>query len=557
MAALAVPPMPGVIDVAQPDGSLFKARIVGNEHFQYYLTPGGSCLVADRNDGFFKHAVLADDGSLVAGEIKAVQGVDIMPEFNIQQAARLSLANAEPAEAKAPARIAPGAIDAKFPTTGTVRGLIILAEFQDVKFDPATTVEYVNKKVNQEGYEGPETYGSVIDYFKEQSGGIFTPEFDIVGPITLPEKREFYGLTEDYDNLFRHSCQQALADFDLDMSRYDVNGDYTVDFLFVIFAGHGQAQGGPAEAIWPAMKDLTYFVDEAFDGLYLGVAACSCELKGAKGNTPDGIGTICHEFSHILGLPDIYDAALTGGHGMGHFDLMCYGPYNNDGFTPGGYTAMDKFTLGWIEPKLLEEPATGLTLRDFSTTNDCYFFVNPDNKDEYYTLENRQNVGFDSGLPGHGLVISYVHYVKSLWAKNNLNSPMAARYEHVAIVAADNKRELDNAEQNLFSEHGDTWPGTSRKTAFTDNTIPAAIWQSSGKSQPAGLAITNITESEDGLITFDFNASAAIDAPIVAQPDQNSRFFNLQGVEVPADRLATGAYIERLADGSARKIIIR
>ena len=547
LAAVAVPPKPGFIKVSQPDGTAFEAKIVGDEHFQYYVTPEGNYLVADPADGFYKPAAIDATGKVVPA---TQTGRTTFSRDEFSSAAMLTYNNkVEATRANAPAKVAPAAIKRDFPTTGTVRGLIVLAEFEDVKFQPQAIQEHYDAQVNQANYSSPETSGSVNDYFKEQSGGIFSPVFDIVGPITLPHERAWYGLEEKYDDLFRDAAKAVKTQYDTDFTRYDVNDDYFVDFFFVIFAGHGQAQGGPAECIWPAMKDVSNFVFDSFDGMYLGVAACSCELKGSEGANLDGVGTICHEFSHILGLPDIYDAMQTGGYGMGHYDMLCYGPYNDDGRTPCSYTAMEKFTLGWIEPTVLEEPEANVTLGNFNTTNDCRFIVNPDNTNEYYTLENRQQVGFDSALPGHGLVISYVHYDKSIWKKNTVNSPTLSRYEHVSLIAADNHYLMDPV-----SEAADTWPGTKDKTVFADDTTPAAIWRSSNK--PVGKPITNIRENADGTVSFDFNYSASV-SDIATDSNESKTYYNLQGIEVPADNLTNGVYIVRTASGKTSKVNIR
>ncbi len=526
--AAAVPPMPGVVEVAQPDGTTFSATIMGDAGFHWYVTPEGTLMMADMADGFIK-PVSSDE--LEARREAALEAM----------AQRQS--NAE-------ARVAPAEIRRDFPTTGTVRGLIIMAEFQDVKFQPGSTREYFDTKVNQPGYSGVETYGSVNDFFAAQSKGVFTPEFDIIGPVTLPKNRADYGLYEDLDGLFRDSAHAAQDEFDVDFSRYDVNGDRFVDFLFVIFAGHGQAQGGPEECIWPAMKDITEYVFDSFGGMYLGVAACSCELKGGSGANLDGVGTICHEFSHILGLPDVYDAMGTGGYGMGHFDMMCYGPYNDDGRTPCNYTSMEKFTLGWIQPMVLDSPQKDVTLRNFGDTNDCAFIVNPENPNEYYTLENRQLIDFDSALPGHGLVISYCHYDRSAWVKNSANSPTVSRYEHINIIPADNSRNM-----TPDGEAGDPWPGSRGKTEFTDESAPGAVWRSSGK--PVSMPITNIRESEDGVITFDFMIESGVDEIAADAAQQPARYFNLQGLEVDIDAAEAGIYLRRTDSGETTKFVKR
>lgn len=529
-SASAVPPIPGFVTITQPDGSTVEARIIGDSEFHYYQLRDGSYMTADLSDGFLRPAT--------------------MPQIERLRAADLERREARQIETRAN----PGPIKRDFPTTGTVKGLIVLAEFQDVKFQESSTPEYFRTKLNEEGYSGEETIGSARDYFVEQSNGVFTPEFDVVGPITLPKTRSEYGMYEDLDNLFRDAAVLADTECDVNFADYDIDGDHKVDFFFVIFAGHGEAQGGPVETVWPAMKDMTYFINDRFDGKYIGVAACSCELKGGSGTALDGVGTVCHEFSHILGLPDIYDPQGTGGYGMGHYDMMCYGPYNGDMRVPSGYTAMDRYTLGWITPRVLDAPAKDVELRDIISSNECIFLVNPENVNEYYTLENRQPVGFDSELPGHGLVISYVNYNKNAWKKNTVNALLSG-YEHVSIVAADNSRTLNSTGSQNF-EAGDPFPGTTGVTSFTDETKPAAVWKATGKELTVGMPITNIRETPEGVILFDFMADSGIEDSFITEAEGAKSYYTIQGLRVSGD-LPAGIYIERGADGNSRKVIVK
>lgn len=530
LSALAVPPLPGFVSIPQPDGSVVEAKIIGDKDFHYYELLDGSYMVADLTDGFLKPASQEN--------IKALIDADMIRRNEVASAPQN--------------RIAPAAIRKDFPTTGVVKGLIVLAEFQDVKFQQSSTPEYFKTKLNKEGYTGDETAGSALDYFMEQSKGQFTPQFDVVGPITLPHNRSDYGLNENLVGLFSDAAKLADTECDVDFSEYDIDKDHYVDFFFVIFAGHGEAQGGPVECVWPAMKDVSYDISERFDNKYLGVAACSCELKGGEGTDLDGVGTVCHEFSHILGLPDTYDSQGTGCYGMGHYDMMCYGPYNGEMRVPSGYTAMDKYTLGWIEPRILDAPEKDVTLKPLSTDNDCIFIVNPDNANEYYTLENRQLKGFDSALPGHGLVISYVNYNRNIWKKNSPNTLISV-YEHVAIVPADNSKML-NTKNSLNYEEGDPFPGKNGVTSFTASTAPAAIWQASGTVKPADISITNIRESEDGIITFDFMSDSAVDA--ITSEGTAVEYFNLQGMKVNPENAGAGVYIVRDGQGNCRKVIV-
>lgn len=391
----------------------------------------------------------------------------------------------------------PGEVERTFPTTGEIHGIIILAEFTDKKFSRDDISDIYNDMANEENYSGEYSSGSIRDYFVAQSGGKFVPSFDIVGPVELPHETSYYARDEVAIDLMIDACKAADANAGTDFSKYDYNEDGMVDFVFVIYAGYGQAQGGGGDTVWPQSVDLTYYSWDTYDGLYLSQSACSSELRGSTGEMIDGIGTFCHEFSHILGLPDIYDPVYSGMQGMLTWDVMDVGLYNDDSRTPAGYTAMDKYTVGWLEPVVLDKPATGLTLNPLSETNEAYFIVCGTDRNEYYTLENRQQTGWDKGLGGHGLIVSHIHYDKSIWASNHVNTTSSG-YEHVALVPADNI-----ASQG--TEDGDPFPGVSGNTQFTDTSLPAAFWHTTAAA--VDCPITNIRE-ENGVITFDFKAES-------------------------------------------------
>lgn len=551
----AVPARPGLHRLSQPDGTQVEVFIYGDEHFHYYETPSGEMLMRDAA-GALRPISLEKDGSLVAkGEISGKPTSVADRKLFLEAAARM---RTDALERKGFMKTAPAAIPLSFPTTGEVMGLVLLCEYQDVKFSENATNGHYNKICNERNYKGPEAYGSVIDYFSSQSNGQFNPKFDVFGPITLPYEMAHYGVNEDLVNQFRDACLEADKQ-GLDFSKYDINEDGFVDFVFVVYAGYGEAQGGPAQSVWPAMMDLSDHVFDYFDGLNLGVAACSCELKGGSGTTLDGVGTICHEFSHILGLADIYDTSSQGGHGMSHYDLMDVGSYNDNQITPSGYTAMDKYTLGWIEPIVLEESQMDVTLQPFNSTHQAAFIVNPDNANEYYTLENRQQQGWDGGIPGHGLVITYCHYDPVHWRRNTVNA-LASGYEHVRIVAADNVWAATVAD-----EANDPFPGGMKNTSFSAKTTPAAKWQS---TKNAFLpSITNIRESADGVITFDFNADTTpvadieageadlfVDGNSIIAPD-GALIFDISGRRVRAENLSGGVYIVRTQESSVKVVV--
>lgn len=514
----AAPALPVKHQVMQPDGTTLTVYLRGDEFMHYYETTDG-IMLQKNPEGYYCYAELSEEGTIKATPLVAHnQGLRSSDEITfIQNIDQEVLRNVEfqkmVLEKSIRQKVAPSVIHTEFPTIGDVNGLVILAQYQDIKFSEAATIEVYDRVMNEENYNGPVASGSVRDYFLHQSNNKLKLQFDVVGPVTLSNNRSYYGSAvksgkEKVNEMVMEAVKLANEQNpELDFSQYDKNNDGVVDFIYVIYAGHGEAQGGPEECVWPQSFSLEYIDWTIYDGLYLGRYSCSCELSGGTGSNLDGIGTFCHEFSHILGLPDIYDPKYAGSPGLGNWDVMDIGSYNNDSKTPAGYTAMDKYTLGWLTPKILENPQS-VSLEALATSNEAYFLVSDKNPNEYYTFENRQNVGWDAALPGHGLLICHIEYDKTIWRLNRVNTN---HNDHVFLVVADkNKNPNDNSDMR------DVFPGSSGNTSFTDTSEPAMLWNSGEK---VGKPITNIRE-KDGIIHFDFMRSTGIES-FIASDDSN------------------------------------
>lgn len=508
--ALSSPAWPWPVSVEQPNGRVINVYLRGDENIHFFETTDGMMLKRD-HEGRMCYACIDGSGHVVASTVTAYDrhATDAIGDLltpDAQARLRKALVAERDSRIMAKTPLAPGAVKQIFPTTGKIRGLIILAEYADMKFSCQDINEVYDRLANEKDYNGPYATGSIRDYFTDQSAGLFEPEFDVVGPVTLPGKMSHYGLDENVVDLMVDACTVADRDFDVDFSRYDFNDDGTVDFVYVVYAGYSEAQGAAEDTMWPQSVDLTYKTWKMFDNMYLGQSSCSSELKGCTGNEIDGIGTFCHEFSHILGLPDIYDPMYSGYHGMMYWDVMDVGLYNNDSRTPSGYTAMDKYSLGWLEPTVVEGQMNNVELEPLSSSNKAVFIVNEEDENEYFVLENRQLEGWDSALPGHGLLVSHVHYVPSLWQSNRVNTAVAG-YEHVALVPADNVTSMETLAT-------DTYPGDNGLyTELSANSVPAMTWRQGGNA--CHVSVVNIRESQ-GVISFDFSDSpsgvSAVDA---------------------------------------------
>lgn len=383
---------------------------------------------------------------------------------------------------------------------GKKRCLILLAQFSDKKFTMDDPKAFYNRVANEPGFSEGNFKGSVADYFKAQSNGKFEMNFDVMGPYTLGEQA-YYGKNEgDQQDVnvqaMISGCLGKAASEGIDFSPYDWDGDGEMEMVFVVYAGRGEATGGDVNTIWPHKGRMTNPVK--CGNKTLTNYACSNELSVS--NEVDGIGTICHEFSHCFGYPDAYDVNYTGLYGMGTWDLMCQGNYNGNGFTPAGYTAYEKYAAGWITPIELKENTSVSGMKPLAEGGDAYIFKNPNNSDEYYLIENRQKKGWDAGLAGSGIIINHIDYNLKAWNYNIPNSMMSGINDHerITLIPADNIKSDKN-------EENDPWP-YGNKNRLANNTTPACNTYNlnTDGTKLMNIILSDMAIAADGTASFTF-----------------------------------------------------
>lgn len=402
------------------------------------------------------------------------------------------------------------------PVSGEKKGLVILVSYADKKmsYTNADYQDYFNKV----GYNANGMAGSVHDYFYSSSYGQFDLTFDVVGPVTVSRNLSYYG-ANDYSGNDKYAAQMVgeavqLADAEVDFSDYDWDGDGVVEQVFVIYAGYGEAQGAASNTIWPheyQLSEAVWFGDGpgaiTLDGVTIDTYACSCELNGFSGTRIDGIGTACHEFSHCMCIPDMYDTQNRN-FGMNHWDLMDYGAYNgpsDNGSCPAPYTSYERMYCGWLTPVELQDP---VTIKDMPAITDepvAYLIRNSGRWNEYYLLENHQKNGWDKYAGGHGMLVLHVDFDSQAWKDNSVNT--VSSRQRMTIIAADNS-------YNSYSLSGDTWPGTGNKTELSDTSTPQArMYNNNANGQKLlGHAITEIQE-QNGKISFLFDGGFWVGVP--------------------------------------------
>ena len=456
----AKPAYPGIIDYVQPDGSTIQIILQGDENYHQTLTPDGTPL--QRNA----------EGFLVP-----------VPESARKNAPRRKEQKKYLFSGSA------------FPAEGSPRALVVLAEFVDKKFSMSNPKDFYNRLINEEGFSDYGANGSARDFFVSNSKKKFSPQFDVYGPVALPQSMSYYGENDmwQYDVHPELVCIEACRQLDteVDFSIYDSDGDGLIDNVFIYYAGYGEADSGLEDTIWPHSADLRDFelgMDYAFDGVILNRYAMSNEID-YQYKRPDGVGTFIHEFSHVLGLPDLYNTTFQASYTPGEYSTLDYGPYNNKGLTPPYYSIYERYSLGWLTPKRITESGY-YTLAPIHAGNEG-FIIPTEKEDEFFLIENRQQRVWDKYIPGHGMIIWHIDFDQDIWDKNIVNN--TASHQYVDLVEADGKA-------GGATKDADTFPGTGGITSISFETTPAL--RSWGKKQLEVLAIEEIKEGFKDSLTF-------------------------------------------------------
>lgn len=482
----AVPAKPGVKKtVRQADGTVIELTLRGDEHFSYYTDASGAAFKL-----------------LPGNRLQPMTSQEVSDTWTkCRQARRAKIMK------RAKTR---GIGDQPTANTGKHRGLVILMQFQDQKFSISDPKQAYQRFFNERGYNEDGMAGSVKDYFLAQSYDQLDIDFDVVGPFTASDSMAYYGSNVKIGDIESDAHAEELiaeavdsAAAEVDYSNYDWDGDGIVDQVFVIYAGYAEAQGAAPETIWPHEYSLEVLDKEfIYNGVKITTYGCASELKGsgpAEGQNMDGIGTACHEFSHCLGIPDMYNTEdQNASFGMGYWDVMDSGSYIDDSRTPAGYTSYERWFCGWLQPTELKGDMIHITdMKPLAEAPECYILYNDAHRTEYYLLENRQKVGTDTGLLGHGLLVLHVDYNKNMWSNNKIN--IDPDHQRVTIIPADN--EVVATAKSLA---GDPFPGATRNTALANYTTPASTLYNPNTdgSYYMNKPIDSITESEEGLISF-------------------------------------------------------
>ena len=498
LSLMAGPAYPGRIVYTQPDGTTIGIHLHGDE-FHHWATDDSGRILEQDADGFWRVSTGITSRQLDEGRAAATLRRAAANQARQEYAAQHAAAN-----------------------FGSPKIPVILVGFSGQNEGFSKTAEDFDAMLNSADYTANSAIGSVRTYFEENSHGQFTPEFEVLGPVNLTNAKSYYGRNtssqQGSDALPEMALVHAAQALDgtVDFSRYDNDGDGTVDFVLFYFSGYDEAQGGNTNCIWSHAWYLSASQNarnqRTFDGVNLNRYFCTAELKGSSGSTMCSIGTTCHEFAHTLGLPDFYDADYeTNGEAasMYSFDLMSSGNYNANSTIPPYFTAEELYEVGWMSaiPEMATSGTVTLPAVNYpGATGYSAFMTKAAANGEYFVYEVRGGQRWDAPLP-QGMMVYHVDKstngvsgtvtAASTWSNNSVNNYSAHPCCYVVPAVDPTRTTLYSGSMSNFFFPGAGLVRSYSPTGWNGNSI--------------GYQLTNIAYDEGNrVVTFNVSNTNAL-----------------------------------------------
>jgi M6 family metalloprotease-like protein len=528
------PAMNETITISQVDGSSLTIHGVGNNLLSYTETEDGYTLLPNGN-GIYEYVIVDKSGLIKPSGVKANNFNQRNKTENTFLAQILPHLHYAPKQAEQLILIHRGFSNevlnktstsqaGNYPSTGKRKILMLLIQFPGLKSKyPDSSF---NNMMNLQGYKGT---GSFNNYYFQNSYTKLNMEVDVFGWYTADTSYLHYG-NQNTDAAARQLVVEAVNaahTAGVDFSKYDNDGDSIVDGIMVVHSGYGAEEGGRTQYIWShhsylGNKSVTY------NNVKIDRYTIQPEVRG-RVQRMAGIGVFCHEFGHMLGLPDMYDTKGSS-EGDGEYELMAGGAWLNKEKTPSSLSAFSKIWLGWVNPKIITDSGKYL-LKAAAADSTIYKTLTPV-QGEYYLLENRQPNGYDAALPAKGLAIWHVdekimNSASPEWAYNSVNNNIS--HPGLALMQADGKNDLEKGVNR--GDSGDFYPGSTVDSSFGDNTLPNA---KSYSGRNSGISISTIKQLADSSIIFGFSALpgaiAGVDNNLTSACEGSSLTFINQSV---------------------------
>ncbi|MDR2087138.1 MAG: M6 family metalloprotease domain-containing protein [Dysgonamonadaceae bacterium] len=550
-SAFPVPAYPYFSTITQPDGKIITVKMKGDEHIKWMESEDGYSLLYDK-EHYVVYATLDENGDMTPSNLRVSTKNTRTPEINDQLKKipkglqysgkqKQMLRQIRQMKEESIARTSQPSFRS---AVGHAKAICTLIQFKDKSF--TRTLEEFEALMNQEGYNANGAKGSVRDFYLENSYGQLILEVTVAGIHTSLKNHAYYGEngSNNYD-LHPEELAKEAAEYtfdQIDPADFDNDGDGYIDTFHFIYAGYGEESSGGQNCIWAHKSG--FYPALTFSGKKLNTYSCSPELRGNSGSNITFIGPICHELCHVFGAPDFYDVDGEDNSGnefsgTGQWDLMAGGSWNGSvngkGSRPAHINMYQKIAFGWVNPVELTATQT-ITGMPNSAENPVAYIIKTPRPDEYFVLENRQKRGFDTNVPGNGLLIYHVSITQQDINRNTVNDKHPQK---VYPVYAASTVELPTGTPDsygLINSASCPFPGTKSKKIFNQTSTPALkTWN----NDPMTKSITGITEA-NRLISFQFtlnllNVTASVSGKKVTLNWDIPNVANLKGYNVYRD----------------------
>ncbi len=493
----AVPAYPKKVTLLLQDGTEAVVQLCGDEHAHWGLTEDGYTILPTEHGWAY---AMADS------ENRAIPSTFLLSSKNRDNETKQFLSqqpkNLKPYLKEARQSRRANSSKAKRSVTGNRRVLVVLVSFNDLSFQKAKTD--FESLFNEENYSYDGAQGSVYDYYNEVSCGKLQLHSDILGPYKLQYGMSYYGgnAVNGYDKNPGAMFQEALnyAASQVNLSDYDADEDGFLDNLHIIFAGYGEEAGANSNAIWSHEGMLSPI---EVQGIMIDRYSCTPELRGNRGDGISRIGVCCHEIGHALGAMDYYDTDYdTNGEypGTGEWDVMGSGSWNNDGVTPPRFNPYVRaYDFGWVEVESPTQQDSDYEIRPSTAQEDQILRLETGSPGDFYLLENRIQQGFDSAIPGEGLMMYHVHPDINRYAESNTINAASPMKMYPVCASSNAKIPSSASSYGNINTSGCPFPGSSAKTTFGKSTTPAAF---SWDGTEVAFSLSDIRKHADGNILF-------------------------------------------------------
>lgn len=595
------PPESDSIAFVQPWGETIRVKVNASEYSIYYTTAKGDVLVADGNNQLcwaIKDGHQIRRGAPYSGQQHAKmrgqmgkmqrQWGQLQERKAIKEAIKAVDGNKRYGGLyRHGAKVSATGLQEKgksgwgmLESIGNPKVPVLMVEFADSSMNEKVTEEYLNGYFNGENFKEYGNYGSINSYFKAQSNELFSPDFDVLGKVRLPKGYAYYGMdvnankdahmNEYYESAIKEALKKGMS-----LEKYkDEDGE--VPLIILIHVGDGQeSQSKNTQAIWSKFQQNHIEVDGLRVGSYLTVGAWR-----SKNNSPNTIGTLCHEMGHALGLPDFYPTIISEENqknicGFSYWSVMDYGQFQQATKLPMLYSAFERASLGWTDVEVLNEDIAEVQLAPIGCEEKekkVLMIEDADHVGRYFLLEHRnQGEWYVEKLFGKGLLISVIDFDEKAFGDNQVNVvPHHLRCSYLpADLHKNTHQDLSKEAKFLIKENPELAKdkealmakikcfkndlfGSATYRDLTQEKYNPFLMDKHGFKLPFELKEIHLGEDEEGSLRLTFlSLTTSIDAPL--QEKNIVSYYNLQGKRISSPK-EPGIYIKQ--EGNRKQKIL-